>query len=75
MEWSKRAEGQRAHPLQQAHLLEVWAGVGQSLQSVGQVKVGAEVEAICIQHIVNHGQESLILLRLEGEKKTNFYQL
>lgn len=76
--WSQRSERQKAHPLQQAHLLEVWAGVGQSLQSMGQVKVSAEVEAICIQHIVNHGHESLILLRLEGEKKkttfTNFRQ-
>lgn len=66
---------QKAHPLEQAHLLEIWAGVGQSLQSMGQVKVSAEVEAICIQHIVNHGQESLILLRLEGEKKIIVYQL
>lgn len=60
---------QPTHPLQQAHLLEVGAGVGQSLQSMGQVKVSAEVEAICIQHIVNHGQECLILLRLERERK------
>lgn len=66
---------QKAHPLEQTHLLEIWAGVGQSLQSMGQVKVSAEVEAICIQHIVNHGQESLILLRLEGEKKIIVYQL
>lgn len=66
---------QISHPLQQAHLLEVGAGVGQSLQSVRQVKVGAEVEAVCSQHIVEHGQESLILLRLEEEgeeEKTNF---
>lgn len=68
----RRADKQRTHPLQQAHLLEVRAGVGQSLQSMGQVKVSAEVEAICIQHIVNHGQECLILLRLERERKYTF---
>lgn len=54
-----------SHPLQQTHLLEVRAGVCQPLQSVCQVVVSAEVEAVCSQHIVNHGQESLILLRLE----------
>lgn len=65
----KRVAEHVAHPLQQAHLLEVRAGVGQSLQRVGQVKVSAEVEAICTQHIVNHGQKCLILLGLEGEGK------
>ncbi len=58
----------RSHPLQQTHLVEVGAGVGQPLQSVCQVKVSAEVEAVCTQHAVNHGQESLVLLRL-GEKR------
>lgn len=64
----KRVANHATHPLQQAHLLEVRAGVGQSLQRMGQVKVSAEVEAICTQHIVNHGQKRLILLRLEAEK-------
>lgn len=58
-----------SHPLQQTHFLEVRAGVGQPLQSVCQVIVSAEVEAICSQHIVKHGQESLVLLRLEEERK------
>lgn len=57
------------HPLQQAHLLEVGAGVGQPLQCVCQVIVSAEVEAVCSQHIVNHGQEGLILLRLKEDRK------
>lgn len=61
-----------SHPLQQTHLLEVRAGVGQSLQSVCQIIVGAEVKAVCGQHIVNHGQEGLILLRLEEERKQTF---
>lgn len=60
-----------SHPLKQTHFLEVRTGVAQSLQSVGQVIVSTEVEAICSQHIVHHGQESLILLRLE-EKQTGF---
>lgn len=58
-----------SHPLQQTHLLEVGAGVGQPLQCVCQVVVSAEVEAVCSQHIVNHGQESLILLRLKEERE------
>lgn len=61
-----------SHPLQQTHLLEVGAGVGQPLQCVCQVVVSAEVEAVCSQHIVNHGQESLILLRLKEERKQTF---
>lgn len=54
-----------AYPLQQTHLLEVRAGVGESLQGMCEVKVSAEVESICAQHIVDHGQESLVLLRLK----------
>lgn len=61
-----------SHPLQQTHLLEVRAGVGQPLQSVRQIIVSAEVKAVCSQHIVNHGQEGLILLRLEEERKQIF---
>lgn len=61
-----------SHPLQQTHLLEVRAGVGQPLQSVCQIIVCAEVKAVCSQHIVNHGQEGLILLRLEEERKQTF---
>jgi len=57
------------HPLQQTHLLEVGAGVGQPLQRVRQVVVSAEVEAVGHQHVVDHGQEGLILLRL-GEERT-----
>lgn len=58
-----------SHPLKQTHLLEIWACVGQPLQSVCQVVVSTEVEAVRSQHIVNHGQEGLILLRLEEERK------
>ena len=61
-----------SHPLQQTHLLEVGAGVGEPLQCVCQVVVGAEVEAVCSQHIINHGQEGLVLLRLEEERKQTF---
>lgn len=53
-----------SHPLQKTHLLELWAGVGQALQSVGQVVVCREVEAICVKHVVDHGQEALIVLHL-----------
>ena len=57
------------YPLQQAHLLEVRAGVGQPLQGVGQVVVGAEVEAVGSQHAAHHGQQRLVLLRLDPKAK------
>lgn len=58
-----------SHPLQQAHLVEVRAGVGQPLQSVCQVVVSAEVEAVRHQYVVYHGQEGLILLSLQAGNK------
>lgn len=60
---------QISHPFQQTHLFEIRAGVSQPLKSVCQVVVSAEVEAIRHQHIVKHGQESLVLLRLEEESQ------
>lgn len=56
------------HPLKQTHLLEVGAGVGEPLQRVRQVEVGAEVEAVRGQHVVQHREEGLILLRLDKER-------
>lgn len=56
-----------SYPLQKAHLLKLRAGVGQALQSVGQVVVCCKVEAICMKNIVDHGQESLIVLHLKQE--------
>jgi len=53
-----------AYPLQQAHLLELGAGVGQPLQAVGQVVVGGKVESVRLKHVVDHGQEGLVVLHL-----------
>lgn len=55
-----------SHSLEQAHLLEVGAGVGEALLCVRQVVVGAEVEAVRVQDVVDHGQERLVVLHLIG---------
>lgn len=59
------------HPLEQAHLLEVGAGIGQPLKGVRQVIISAEVETVCRQHIIDHGQEGFILLRLEKDRNVH----
>lgn len=53
-----------SYSLEQAHLLEVGAGVGEALLCVRQVVVGAEVEAVGVQDVVDHGQERLVVLHL-----------
>lgn len=57
-----------SHPFQQAHLLELRAGVGKSLQSVGQVVVCSKVEAVCEQNTVDHGEEGFVVLHLMGSE-------
>lgn len=58
-----------AHPLQQTRVLEVGASVGQPLQSVGQVIGGGKIEGIGVKHAVDHRQEGLVVLHLQGKPK------
>lgn len=54
-------------PLQEAHLLKLRAGVGESLQRVSQVVVCGEVETVRVKDAVDHGQEGFIVLHLKQE--------
>lgn len=45
--------------------MELGAGVGQALQGVGQVVVRCKVEGFRVKHVVDHGQESLVVLHLK----------
>lgn len=56
-----------SYPLQKAHLLKLRAGVGQALQSVGQIVVCCKVETVCMKHIVDHGQKGLVVLHLKHQ--------
>lgn len=55
------------YPFQKAHLLKLWAGVGQALQSMGQVIVCCKVEAVCMEYVVDHGEKSFVVLHLKQE--------
>lgn len=55
------------YPLHKAHLLKLWAGVGQALQSMGQVIVCCKVQAVCMDYIVDHREKGFVVLHLKQE--------
>ena len=54
-------------PFVERHLLKLRTCVVQSLHRVSDVVAGAEVVAVCRQHVVDHRQVAVVVLHLTND--------